>query len=187
MESATVDDQSVRLALQSESINTLDKAMFSIEPVRFAVDLEATKSLFVAYVSWLGIDLTFQDFDAEMSAMPGKYAPPRGELFLARNADGDAVGCVGLRPIGREGYCEMKRLYVTPQGRGLGIGKALVDVALETAIHLEYVEMRLDTLPSMVGAISLYKKSGFVEIPPYYETPLTGTVFLARKLRDRVS
>ena len=181
MESAATD---LCVPSQLYAPSTHDRANIRIEPVRSTADLEATKTLFKAYVSWLGIDLAYQDFDAEMSAMPGKYAPPKGELFLARDANGNAIGCVALRPISPEACCEMKRLYVSPEGRGLGVGRALVDVVLEKAFLIGYEEMKLDTLPKMAGAISIYKKSGFVEISPYYDTPLAETIFLARKLRD---
>lgn len=153
-----------------------------IEPVRSAADLEATVNLFTAYAYSLGIDLAFQNFEAEMETMPGKYAPPAGELLLARDVHGKPVGCVGLRPITPEGCCEMKRLYVSPEGRGLGIGKMLVDAIVREATRIGYREMRLDTLPSMVDAIRLYKKAGFNPIAPYYETPLADTIFLGRTL-----
>jgi GNAT superfamily N-acetyltransferase len=156
---------------------------FRISPVRSKADLAATIHLFSAYVNWLGLDLTFQDFDAEMAAMPGKYAPPTGELLLARNRQGEAVGCVALRPMDQAGLCEMKRLYVCRTGRSLGVGKALISAIIGIANRLGYHEMRLDTLPSrMAPAISLYKNAGFDEIPAYYSTPLAETVFLARKL-----
>ena len=76
----------------------------------------------------------------------------------------------------------MKRLYVSPQGRGLGLGRALIDAIIGEAARIGYREMRLDTLPFMVEAIALYGKAGFRPIAPYYETPVAGTVFLARPL-----
>jgi hypothetical protein len=79
-------------------------------PVRTANDLASAVKLFRAYASSLDIDLSYQDFEAEMEAMPGKYAPPAGELLLARYPNGTPVGCVGLRPIEPQGCCEMKRL-----------------------------------------------------------------------------
>ena len=157
---------------------------FVIAPVRSAEDLAATVGLFTAYASSLGIDLAYQNFDAEMQAMPGKYAPPAGELLLARDAARTAVGCVGLRPTGTEGCCEMKRLYVAPEGRGSGLGKLLVEEIIREATRIGYREIRLDTLPSMAEAISLYEKAGFRRIAPYYETPIAGTIFLSRQLSE---
>lgn len=113
-----------------------------------------------------------------MAAMPGKYAPPSGALLLARDSSGIPVGCVGLRPIEPRGCCEMKRLYVAPQGRGFGLGEKLVGAVIEEAKRIGYREMRLDTLPSMTVAIALYTKLGFEPIAPYYETPVVGTHFM---------
>ncbi len=160
----------------------LEPPAFRIAPVRTADDLAAAVALFRAYAASLEIDLSYQDFAAEMEAMPGKYAPPAGELLLARYAGGTPVGCVGLRPIEPRGCCEMKRLYVAPEGRGGGLGETLVDAILRAAERIGYREMRLDTLPSMAAAIALYRKFGFEPIEPYYETPVTGTIFMRRSL-----
>jgi len=159
---------------------------FTITPVRDPADLKDSISLFYAYAGSLGFDLAFQNFDAEMAAMPGKYSPPQGELLIARDSDGLAIGCVGLRPLPSPGVdlqtCEMKRLYVTPSGRGTGVGKALASAIIVIAQQLGYSEMRLDTLPSMVAALRMYRTLGFEDIPAYYQTPLQGTHFLALKL-----
>ena len=159
-----------------------DAAGFQIATVRSAADLAATVQLFTAYADSLGIDLGFQNFPAEMAAMPGKYAPPGGELLLACSAAGAPLGCVGLRPIGPAGCCEMKRLYVAPAARGLGLGKHLVQAILAEAIRIGYREIRLDTLPTMAGAIALYRSIGFTPIDPYYDTPVAGTIFLSYRL-----
>jgi len=113
-----------------------------------------------------------------MEAMPGNYAPPAGELLLARHSNGTPVGCVGLRPIQPHGCCEMKRLYVSPEGRGFGLGARLVGAVVKEAERIGYREMRLDTLPSMAGAIALYRKLGFEPMEPYYDTPVIGTILL---------
>ena len=113
--------------------------------------------------------------------MPGKYAPPTGELLLARSG-GEALGCVGMRPIGEPAICEMKRLFVSPAARGLGVGKALVADIIHAAQQAGHGEMRLDTLPTMTAATALYREAGFVEIDAYYDTPIAGTVFMSRKL-----
>jgi ribosomal protein S18 acetylase RimI-like enzyme len=153
-----------------------------IAPVRSAADLEATARLFDEYASSLGVDLSYQDFVTERATLPGKYAAPAGELLLVRSLRGAPLGCVGLRPMVPAGCCEMKRLYVAPCGRRLGLGSALVDAIIGAAQRIGYSEMRLDSLPTMNEAIALYRKAGFVPIEPYYETPVHGTVFLGRLL-----
>jgi GNAT superfamily N-acetyltransferase len=155
---------------------------FDIAAVHTSGDLAATATLFQAYAASLPIDLGYQDFEAELATLPGKYAPPAGALLLARDASGCAVGCVALRPMEPAGCCEMKRLYVAPEGRGLGLGRALVEAITGTAARLGYREIRLDTLPTMTQALSLYGKSGFEPVPAYYATPIAGTIFLARRL-----
>ena len=138
--------------------------------------------LFHEYVKWLDIDLKFQDFDNEMKAMPGKYAPPKGELLLARDDNGLAVGCVALRLL-NEDACEMKRVWVRDVAKGQGVGKALVTHIIRCAQKLGYMRMRLDTLSRMTAAISMYKSFGFVDIPAYYDTPLESQHFLELDLR----
>ena len=156
-----------------------------ISPARSPEDIEASRHLFSAYAQSLGIDLSFQNFPSELASLPGKYAPPTGEILLAKEeSSGKAVGCVAVRPLPlHEACCEMKRLYVLPAGRGLGIGKKLVPAIIEVATQLGYREIRLDTLPHMVEAVRLYENEGFVRTDPYYDTPLAGTIFLAKKLR----
>jgi ribosomal protein S18 acetylase RimI-like enzyme len=156
-----------------------------IKQVATADDLNATIQLFKAYTLSLNIDLTFQDFDTELSSMPGKYSRPAGSLLLARSTTTrEPVGCVGVRPTTLNGVCEMKRLYVVPQGRGMGLGKALIDTAIKEALCIGYARMRLDTLPTMAAAVDLYKKNGFVQIEAYYHTPLVGTMFFERILAN---
>jgi ribosomal protein S18 acetylase RimI-like enzyme len=161
-------------------------ARFQIVAARAADDVDAVARLFRAYAEALGVDLGYQDFTGELAALPGKYAPPAGELLLARDRSGEAIGCVGLRPIEPDGCCEMKRLYVAPRGRGVGLGRALVDAVLQTAMRIGYREIRLDTLPGMDEAQALYARLGFEPIAPYYETPVPGTVFLGRRLAPEV-
>src|SRR5258708_2327275 len=161
-----------------------EQPSFRIAHVRTAIDLASTVKLFRAYASSLDTDLSYQGFEAEMEAMPGKYAPPSGELLLARDSNGIPVGCVG-RPTEPPGCCEMKRLYVSPEVRGFGLGERLVDAVVKEAERIGFREMRLDTLPSMVGAIALYRKLGFQPIEPYYDTPVIGTIFMRRSLVER--
>ncbi len=154
----------------------------SISPARTPQDLADIRMLFQAYADSLPVDLAYQGFARELAGLPGKYAPPLGELLLARDALGSAIGCVALRPLEPPLSCEMKRLFVAPQGRGTGCGRTLAEAVISTAGHLGYREMRLDTLPTMADAQGLYARLGFSPVPPYYETPVVGTVFLGKVL-----
>lgn len=139
--------------------------------------------MFTAYADSLGIDLSFQDFAAELVSFPGKYAPPSGSVLLARSTRGEPLGCVAVRPLS-SGCCEMKRLYVRPEGRGRGLGKALVSAIVKEAERIGYKTMKLDTLSTMTEAIRLYRQQGFVDAQAYYDTPVAGTVFLQRRLES---
>jgi ribosomal protein S18 acetylase RimI-like enzyme len=162
----------------------MQDARYHIAPVRTPEDLAATAALFAEYVASLGIDLAYQNFAAELAGLPGYYAPPRGELLLARRPGGESLGCVALRPLEMAGICEMKRLYVAPAARGLGLGQALLDAVIAAATTIGYREIRLDTLPFMGPAQALYRKAGFAEIAPYSPSPVAGTRFLARPLNS---
>lgn len=154
---------------------------FAIRLAQGPAELDEARTLFAAYAASLDVDLAYQDFAAELASLPGLYAAPSGALLLARAA-GRPVGCVALRPMAEAGCCEMKRLYVTPAARGTGLGRALVEAVIAAGRAAGYREMRLDSLPSMQGAIALYERRGFRRIAPYYATPVAGTVFLALDL-----
>jgi ribosomal protein S18 acetylase RimI-like enzyme len=153
-----------------------------ITSANLPTDLPAITQLFRAYAASLPIDLGYQGFDGELAALPGKYAPPTGALLIARDDNGAALGCVAMRPLDESGVCEMKRLYVAPQGRGRGLGRALAQAIIEAARAAGYREMRLDTLASMTQAQALYRALGFSEIGAYYDTPIENTVFMSLKL-----
>lgn len=155
---------------------------FQIVPARTAADLAAVAELFAGYAASLPVDLGYQDFGGELAALPGKYAPPAGELFLARDPAGAPLGCVGLRPLPDAGCCEMKRLFLLPAARGLGLGRALTEAVIDQARRLGYRELRLDTLASMTAAQALYGRMGFERIDPYYAPTPEGTVFMGLRL-----
>ena len=169
------------IGLYAGALSRSRRQEMTVIRVREAEDLAATADLFRAYAASLDIDLCFQNFAAELEGLPGKYAPPGGELFLARDAAGLPVGCAAFRPLDA-GIAEMKRLYVTPEGRRQGVGRLLVELVLEDAARAGYREIRLDTLPSMQAALALYRSCGFQGIDAYYDTPVGGTVFLRRSL-----
>jgi ribosomal protein S18 acetylase RimI-like enzyme len=144
----------------------------AIAEARFPHECAVVDELLREYAASLGFDLCFQGFDRELATLPGDYAPESGRLLLAR-VDGVPAGCVALRSLG-EGICEMKRLYVRPGCRGLGIGRRLVEALLGHARRIGYATMRLDTVPTMVEAIALYESLGFRDIPPYRLNPIPG-------------
>ena len=160
-------------------------AGFHIAPARGAADLAAVAELFAGYAASLPTDLGYQDFDGELAALPGKYAPPTGELFLARDAAGAPLGCVGLRPLDEDGACEMKRLFLRPAARGLGLGRALTEAVIDQARRIGYRELRLDTLATMTTAQALYGSMGFERIDPYYAPTPDGTAFMGLRLQGR--
>jgi carbonic anhydrase len=146
--------------------------------------LEQVRQYFRNYAAWLGVDLSYQNFDQEMASLPGAYSAPQGRLFFAE-IDGRPAGCVGVRPLpDSEGLCEMKRLYVAPEARGHGVGAALAMAAIKVAKEIGYKKLMLDTLPSMRMAVKLYRELGFTEAPAYYKTPVEGTMFLALDLEN---
>jgi ribosomal protein S18 acetylase RimI-like enzyme len=138
--------------------------------------IEEIKRLFSEYAQSLKIDLAFQNFEMEFKTLQGKYGPPDGVLILA-SVDGNGAGCIALRKIS-DSICEMKRLYVNDEYRGLGIGKKLIMMIIEEARKLHYSYIRLDTLPSMKKAQELYMTLGFYNIEPYAYNPIEGTRFL---------
>jgi GNAT superfamily N-acetyltransferase len=144
--------------------------------VRESSDIEEVRALVREYAASLPFALDFQDFDRELNESPGDYAPPQGALLLARGA-----GCVALRPID-ETTCEMKRLYVRPSARGTGLGRRLAEAAITEARTLGYKRMRLDTVPGMDSAQSLYEQLGFEDIAPYRSNPIPGARFLELQL-----
>lgn len=134
-------------------------------------DVADVAEMFREYAATLEVNLAYQDFDAELAGLPGAYAPPSGALLIARYDRANALGCVGLRRLQTDGVCEMKRLYVRPAGRGLGLGRALMLAVIEEAKRRGYREMRLDTLDTMGTAQKLYGEAGFTPIAPYYDGP----------------
>ena len=143
-------------------------------------EIETARTLFREYEKSLGISLCFQNFAEEVAGLPGDYAPPDGRLLIAFVGRRPA-GCVALRKIG-EGVAEMKRLYVRLRFRGMKLGRQLTEAVLEEARSIGYRAVRLDTLPSMREAQTLYLSMGFTDIPPYNDHPVEGTRFMEKKL-----
>lgn len=143
--------------------------------------LESVKDLFRAYLGELNEDLCFQSFDTEIDNPLYKYSAPVGALFIAfYNAM--PVGCIALQPLQEAHTCEMKRLYVVPDYRKIGVADALVKALLQEAQSLGYTTMKLDTLERLQAAIQLYQKFGFETVTAYYDNPLPNVVYMQKKL-----
>ena len=139
------------------------------------------RELFLEYAQSLGFSLCFQNFDKELEALPGHYAPPEGRLLLAES-EGRLAGCVAMRAL-EPGICEMKRLYLRTRFRGIGLGRALADRIIAEARQVGYRRMRLDTVePVMKDAVAMYRKLGFKEIAPYRSNPIAGAMYMELEL-----
>src|SRR6266852_4147868 len=135
------------------------------------------RELFLEYAQSLGFSLCFQSFEQELAGLPGDYAPPSGRLLLAR-FQVQLAGCVALHRLEPE-ICEMKRLYLRPNFRGKGIGRALARTIIDEARDIGYARMRLDTVePIMKDAVAIYRMLGFKEIAPYRPNPIEGAMYM---------
>jgi len=143
--------------------------------------IAGVRELFLEYAQSLGFSLCFQSFDQELAALPGDYAPPTGRLLLA-TLENQPAGCVGLHKLDQE-VCEMKRLYVRPQFRGKGLGRALAERVIASAREIGYKKLRLDTVePMMQAAVAMYRTLGFREIAPYRTNPIEGALYMELNL-----
>jgi putative acetyltransferase len=139
------------------------------------------KQLFMEYAKSLNFSLCFQGFDKEVAELPGEYATPSGRLLLV-SYDNKLAGCIALRKID-DNICEMKRLYLRSEFRGKGIGRKMAQEIIKVAQEFSYEKMRLDTVPAMAEAISLYRSLDFAEIGPYRENPVPGAIFMELYLK----
>lgn len=155
-----------------------------ISSVTTVADIELVRGIFQEYARSLRIDLCFQNFEEELANLPGDYNAPRGALLLAR-INVEIAGCCALRPLDSVDYpnaCEMKRLYVRPTYRSLGLGRLLAEAIMESARMADYDCILLDTLDDMEAARALYVELGFQEVPPYYHNPIAGAHYLKADL-----
>jgi ribosomal protein S18 acetylase RimI-like enzyme len=143
--------------------------------------IASVRELFLEYAQSLGFSLCFQSFDQELATLPGDYAPPTGRLLLAM-LENRPAGCAGLHKLDQE-VCEMKRLYVRPQFRGKGLGRALAERVIASAREIGYKKLRLDTVePMMQAAVAIYRTLGFREIEPYRTNPIDGALYMELEL-----
>ncbi|HEV2389096.1 MAG TPA: GNAT family N-acetyltransferase [Nitrososphaerales archaeon] len=157
--------------------------MVEVREAKTTSEISSARELIREYSSSLGIDLSYENFEQEMAAFPAPYNRPHGRVFLAMDGR-EAIGVVGVRRLSGL-TCELKRMYVRPEFRGLGIGRKLAGRAIEEARDIGYVRMRLDTLSRLKEAVSLYASLGFREIVPYKVNPNKGVVYLELDLQGR--
>ena len=155
--------------------------ILTFAPAESPRQIAQARELFLEYAQSLGFSLCFQNFDKELAELPGDYAPPDGRLLLAEY-DGELAACVALHKL-EPSICEMKRLYLLPQFRGKGLGRALAERIIAEARQVGYQPMRLDTVePVMKDAVAMYGKLGFKEVAPYRPNPIAGAMYMELKL-----
>src|SRR5438105_13726048 len=164
---------------------TVSTPTIEISPATAPAQLADIRALFLEYAQSLAFSLCFKSFDMELAALPGQYAPPTGALLLA-TVNGHAAGCCCLQRLDQN-TCEMKRLYVRPQFRGMGVGHRLTEQIIAAAIMLGYDHMRLETITGKMNeAIRLYRQLGFHQIAPYHAQTTSGVVYMELPLRRRL-
>jgi len=144
------------------------------------LQLQDAVKLFNEYANSLHISLDFQNFKEELNVINSMYGSPTGCLFLVYDQE-QAIACAAYRKIG-DGICELKRMYIQPNYRRKGVGQNLVSLLCENAKHNGYRVMRLDTLDTMLPAISLYHHNGFYDVASYYHNPNDGVVYMEKEL-----
>ena len=154
----------------------LAQHMVTVVQVNKGDELLCVQALFEEYAASLNFDLWFQGFNEELANLPGNYAPPEGRLLLALHSV-EPAGCVALQKL-EEGTCEMKRLYVKPRFRGLGIGITLAETIISEARKIGYKRMCLDTVVSMREAQLIYQSMGSKDVEPYRYNPICDTRFM---------
>ena len=150
--------------------------MIELTEAKSKEEFKTGVDLFQEYATQLGVDLEFQNFREETHNIETQYSRPDGALFIAYNDQKKVMGCFGVRSL-EQSICELKRMYLRKEARGMGIGKQLLIKSLEVGKELGFKKMRLDTLPTMESAIGLYIKMGFCEIDPYRYNPIDGTKY----------
>ena len=152
----------------------------TLAPVKDGRLRRCVRQLFIEYAQSLNLELCFRGVDRELATLPGEYAPPTGILLAAIVAE-KAAGCVALRRIDDE-TCEMRRLYVHPAFRRMGLGHTLATAVIDASRVIGYRRMVLDTIPAMGAAIALYESLGFRDIAPYNDNPAPGVRHMALDL-----
>ena len=151
-----------------------------IRPARGPTDLEAVVALCNEFLDWCRrryganswmVDRYYspEKWTAVLADLSRMHQPPEGEILLA-HLDERPVGCVMMQRMDAKA-CEMKRLFVRDEGRGVGVGRKLCRELMRTAAERGYSTMRLDTGLPHDEALALYESLGFRRREPYYDAP----------------
>jgi hypothetical protein len=159
----------------------------AISEAREEEDIAAARQLMSEYGDHLAnnpsgaASICLTNYEQELECLPEGYA-----TILLAKSDGNEAGCVALREISRdEQACEMKRLWVNSNFRGLGLGRKLIEEALAWASRGGYQAMYLDTVPAaMPEAGRLYASLGFIPVQRYNDNPVAGVEFFVKRLRN---
>ncbi len=148
-------------------------------------DMGTARDIFAEYMGSIAhlaaASFAHQRADQELLTLPGPYGPPGGVIVLAWEA-GVCVGCAAVRPLDGAQTCELKRMYVRPSHRRMGLGRRLAEAALLRARELGYRTVNLDSDPRLRPALALYRSLGFGPAARYNQDPDPETVYLARTL-----
>lgn len=162
-----------------------------IQSVVSGVQLEGARALLTEYLClplegtrrsqpWRTEELG-EAFRNELATLPGPYKAPHGRLTIGL-LDGHPVGCAAVSV--HQQVAELKRLYVRPNARSRGIGRSLVEDAIDWARSAGCRQLRLDVWPEREPAIRLYESLGFQPIRPYETYPFD-MVFMGLPLSQR--
>ena len=139
--------------------------------------LDDLRRLLTAYLEEGSISLKEAGLEEDVPAVvaddlahPERFRPPAGRMLLVVD-DGAVLGCGALRTIG-PGVAEIKRMYLSPETRGRGFGRMLLDALVAEARGQGCHEVRLDTGWFMTDAQRLYRAAGFTECEPYAESEI---------------
>lgn len=152
---------------------------FRILPAHEPEQLPTVRALFQEYWDSFGFTPCFQNFAEELAGLPGKYAPPDGRLALAW-VEQEPAGCIALRRFDAQ-RAEVKRLYLRPAYRGMGLGRALLEWVLGKARAIGYSEVLGHTMPVMQDALALYDRMGFERTAPYAGQDESGVIAIRLK------
>jgi len=169
----------------------MSQPAITLRPAEGDADLDEVRRLLAAYGRHLAsnpagaADICIQDYDLQLASLPGPFASPTGALFLAC-VDGQPAGTCALKPVHSspgERALEMKRLWVEPQFRGLGLGRRLIQASIDFALASGCSAIYLDTVPAaMPEANHLYRAMGFAPVDRYNDNPVPGVVFFRKPL-----